>query len=69
LTVDSGVTRFGQAILGTWDYAPPEQRGEAYRYGAPSAKSDVFAFGMTMYRLWTGKNPHPFLERKLPNIL
>jgi hypothetical protein len=50
------------------DYAPPEQRGYAYRYGQPSAKSDVFAFGMTMYRLWTGKNPHPFLERDLPDI-
>jgi len=64
----SGVTKFGQAIFGTWDYAPPEQRGEAYRYGAPSAKSDVFAFGMTMYCLWTGENPHPFMERNLPDI-
>ncbi len=63
----SNTTVFGQAILGTLDYAPPEQRGYAYRYGQPSAKSDVFAFGMTMYRLWTGKNPHPFLERNLPN--
>ena len=63
----TGATVFGQAILGTLDYAPPEQRGYAYRYGQPSAKSDVFAFGMTMYRLWTGKNPHPFLERDLPD--
>ncbi len=63
----SGATVFGQAIFGTLDYAPPEQRGYAYRYGQPSAKSDVFAFGMTMYRLWTGKNPHPFRERDLPD--
>ena len=63
----SGATVFGQAILGTLDYAPPEQRGYAYHYGQPSAKSDVFAFGMTMYRLWTGKNPHPFRERDLPD--
>ena len=64
----TGATVFGQARFGTWDYAPPEQRGYAYRYGQPSAKSDVFAFGMTMYRLWTGKNPHPFRERDLPNV-
>jgi len=64
----TGATVFGQAIFGTLDYAPPEQRGYAYRYGQPSAKSDVFAFGMTMYRLWTGKNPHPFLDRDLPNV-
>ena len=63
----TGATVFGQAILGTLDYAPPEQRGYAYRYGQPSAKSDVFAFGMTMYRLWTGKIPHPFRERDLPD--
>jgi len=63
----TGATVFGQAILGTLDYAPPEQRGYAYRYGQPSTKSDVFAFGMTMYRLWTGKNPHPFRERDLPD--
>jgi len=63
----TGVSVFGQAISGTLDYAPPEQRGYAYCYGQPSAKSDVFAFGMTMYRLWTGKNPHPFRERDLPD--
>jgi len=63
----TSATVFGQAIFGTLDYAPPEQRGYAYRYGQPSAKSDVFAFGMTMYRLWTGKNPHPFRERDLPD--
>jgi serine/threonine protein kinase len=63
----TGVSVFGQAIFGTLDYAPPEQRSYAYRYGQPSVKSDVFAFGMTMYRLWTGKNPHPFRERDLPD--
>ncbi|MCK5523893.1 MAG: tetratricopeptide repeat protein [Thiomargarita sp.] len=63
----TSATVFGQAIFGTLDYAPPEQRGYAYRYGQPSVKSDVFAFGMTMYRLWTGKNPHPFRERDLPD--
>jgi tetratricopeptide (TPR) repeat protein len=67
-SIYSGVTVFGQTMFGTLDYAPPEQRGYAYRYGQPSAKSDIFAFGMTMYRLWTGKNPHPFLERNLPDI-
>jgi molecular chaperone DnaK len=52
----SGLTQFGQAVFGTLDYAPPEQRGYTH-YGEPSAKSDVFAFGKTMYRLLTGEIP------------
>jgi serine/threonine protein kinase len=64
----SGATVFGQAMFGTLDYAPPEQRGYAHRYGEPSAKSDIFAFGMTMYQLWTGEKPHPFIKEDLPNL-
>jgi serine/threonine protein kinase len=52
----SGLTPFGQAVFGTLDYAPPELRGYTH-YGEPSAKSDVFAFGKTMYRLLTGEIP------------
>ena len=52
----SGLTTFGQAIFGTLDYAPPEQQGYA-ELGEPSAKSDIFAFGKTLYRLLTGEIP------------
>jgi serine/threonine protein kinase len=64
----SGATVFGQTMFDTLDYAPPEQRGYAHIYGEPSAKSDVFAFGMTMYQLWTGEKPHPFVKEDLPNL-
>jgi tetratricopeptide (TPR) repeat protein len=37
----SGLSVFGQAIFGTLDYAPPEQRGLS-QYGEPSAKSDLY---------------------------
>jgi formylglycine-generating enzyme required for sulfatase activity len=52
----SGLTTFGQAIFGTLDYAPPEQQGYT-QFGEPSAKSDIFAFGKTLYRLLTGEMP------------
>jgi len=52
----SGLTTFGQAIFGTLDYAPPEQQGYIH-FGKPSAKSDIFAFGKTLYRLLTGEMP------------
>ncbi|OAD22327.1 Serine/threonine protein kinase-related domain protein [Candidatus Thiomargarita nelsonii] len=52
----SGLSGFGQAIFGTLDYAPPEQRGYI-QYGKPNAQSDMFAFGKTMYRLLTGEIP------------
>jgi len=53
----SGLTTFGQAIFGTLDYAPPEQQGYAQSFGKPSARSDIFAFGKTLYRLLTGEMP------------
>jgi len=53
----SGKSVFEQAVFGTLEYAPPEQRGYARHYGNPSAKSDIFAFGKTMYRLLTGEIP------------
>jgi serine/threonine protein kinase len=52
----SGLTTFGQAIFGTLDYAPPEQQGYI-QFGEPSAKSDIFAFGKTLYRLLTAEMP------------
>jgi serine/threonine protein kinase len=61
----SGLTVFGHAF-GTMEYAPPEQRGLGY--GRLSAKSDLFAFGATMYRLWSGNSPRFFRERDLPQV-
>jgi hypothetical protein len=63
----AGTTLFGQAVFGTLDYAPPEQQGLS-EYGKPSAQSDVFSFGATMYRLWTGESPRYFRERELPDV-
>ena len=62
------LTQFGQAIFGTLDYACPEQQGFT-QYGKPGVQCDVFAFGTTMYRFLTGKNPRFFRERDLPNVL
>lgn len=62
-----GLSHFGQKVFGTLDYASPEQLG-AMQYGKPSAKSDIFAFGATMYHLLTGKKPNRFIERDLPDI-
>jgi formylglycine-generating enzyme required for sulfatase activity len=45
-------------IIGTLYYAPPEQLGHS-EYGAPSAKSDLYAFGASLYRLMSGEIPQP----------
>lgn len=55
-----------QTVFGTLDYAPPEQRGEV-GFGEPSEKSDVFAFGATLYHLFTGESPRFAHPRKLPD--
>jgi len=63
----SGLSQFGQAIVaGTYDYAPPEQLGEN-KYGKPSAKSDLYAFGATLYRLMTGESPRHLNPLQLPD--
>ncbi|RKZ73618.1 MAG: hypothetical protein DRQ57_13780 [Gammaproteobacteria bacterium] len=61
----SDLTQFGQSIVaGTYDYAPPEQLGDN-QYGEPSAKSDLYAFGATLYRLMTGESPRHLNPRRL----
>jgi formylglycine-generating enzyme required for sulfatase activity/tetratricopeptide (TPR) repeat protein len=57
-------TALGKKIMRTLDYAPPEQKG-VQRFGNPSSKSDIFAFGVILYRLITGETPH--IIRPLPN--
>ena len=56
----------GQAVFGTLDYAAPEQQGFK-QYGEPSAKSDVFAFGATLYRLLTNESPRKLNPKRLAN--
>ncbi|RKZ65226.1 MAG: hypothetical protein DRQ99_13300 [Candidatus Parabeggiatoa sp. nov. 3] len=58
---------FAQHIFGTLDYAPPEQLGET-RYGEPGAKSDIFAFGATWYRLLSSESPRFPHPSELPNV-
>lgn len=62
------LSRFGKAVFGTLDYAAPEQQGEE-QYGEPGTKSDVFAFGKTLYRLLSGKQArHNLRQRDLPKV-
>jgi len=58
------ISLFGQAVFGTLDYASPEQQGFE-QYGPPSVKSDVFAFGATLYRLLTNERPRKLNPRRL----
>jgi formylglycine-generating enzyme required for sulfatase activity len=53
----SGLSRMAQStIFGTLDYAPPEQQG-IQGVGEPSAKSDIYAFGKTLYRPVSHESP------------
>jgi serine/threonine protein kinase len=51
-------------VFDTLDYTSPEQLGLT-RYGEVSAKSDVFAFGKTLYRLLTGESPYTLHPKRL----
>ncbi|MCP4698306.1 MAG: SUMF1/EgtB/PvdO family nonheme iron enzyme, partial [Gammaproteobacteria bacterium] len=62
-----GLSVFGQGIMGTLEYAPPEQLGYGAEYGEPDAKSDVFSFGTTLYHLLTGESPRFPNPYKLPD--
>ncbi|MCP4697149.1 MAG: SUMF1/EgtB/PvdO family nonheme iron enzyme [Gammaproteobacteria bacterium] len=60
-----GLSVFGQGIMGTLEYAPPEQFGGD---GVPDGKSDVFSFGTTLYHLLSGESPRFLNPRKLPDL-
>jgi formylglycine-generating enzyme required for sulfatase activity len=66
-SVRSGKSLLVQSVFGTLDYAPPEQWGET-QYGPPSAKSDVYAFGASLYRLLTLENPRFPHPSELPDV-
>jgi len=56
-------TQLAQKVFGTFDYAPPEQRGDLH-YSQVTEKSDVFALGKTLYRLFSGKRPQDNIRQK-----
>ena len=59
----SAHSQLAQQVFGTFDYAPPEQRGDLH-YSQVTEKSDVFALGKTLYRLFTGKRPQDNIRQK-----
>jgi len=61
--IEKTTNLLAQSIFESLDYVPPEQRA-----GEPSAKSDLFAFGATMYYLLSGENPRFFHPHKLPDM-
>jgi WD40 repeat protein/serine/threonine protein kinase len=59
-------TRAGQ-LVGTLPYMSPEQvSGDAREI---DTRSDVYALGVLLFELLTGKLPHPVGERTLPQML
>ncbi len=60
------LTLFGQILFSTLDYVPPEQQDLTQYYDKPSITADIFAFGILIYRLLTGKKH--FSEQQLPNV-
>ena len=54
-------------VAGTHDYGAPEQLGDN-TYGTLSAKTDLFAFGATLYRLMTAKSPRKLKLGRLKDV-
>lgn len=52
-------------IFGTWAYIAPEQENNKYsNFKALDALADIFAFGVTMFELFTRKYPFPPFQIK-----
>lgn len=61
----SSLTSHGQ-VVGTYDYLAPEQRRDA---ATATPRSDIFAFGKTLYAAITGQVPHTIREGRLPESI
>ncbi|RKZ90930.1 MAG: hypothetical protein DRR19_08665 [Candidatus Parabeggiatoa sp. nov. 1] len=61
----SAHSQLAQQVFGTFDYAPPEQRGDLH-YSQVTEKSDVFALGKTLYRLFSDRLPDNLRQKYLP---
>lgn len=55
---DTHRSRSASGILGTYDYMAPEQRGEGS--GEIDQRTDIYSFGLVLYRLLTGERPAAF---------
>lgn len=72
--IDFGIARHGErgiqgrkdtVLFATEHYAPPEQQDASF--GRTTPRSDVFAYGMTLIHLVTGKRPGEDFRRDAPD--
>jgi formylglycine-generating enzyme required for sulfatase activity/serine/threonine protein kinase len=57
------------SLLGTYDYMAPEQRGEGT--GRIDERTDIYAFGVLLYRVLTGRRPTGMARaasRRIPGL-
>lgn len=59
-TSDHTLTRTG-SVIGTWAFMPPEQRQDSTQV---DHRSDIYAFGVTLYAVLTGRSPNGLHNRE-----